>query len=80
MVTQFSTTAGVLLDGVLFLNGTLDLNGVANALILDADGDTHGDVAVTTTTCDGAPMGYVSNSDDCDEYDAIDLILSQRYP
>jgi hypothetical protein len=35
----------------------------------DADGDTHGDVAVTTTTCDGAPMGYVSNSDDCDDTD-----------
>lgn len=41
MVTQFSTTAGVLLDGILFLNGTIDINGVANALILDADGDTH---------------------------------------
>jgi len=35
----------------------------------DADGDTHGDAAVTTTTCDGAPMGYVSNSDDCDDAD-----------
>lgn len=41
MVTQFSATAGVLLDGILFLNGTLDLNGVVDALILDADGDTH---------------------------------------
>ena len=41
MVTQFTTTAGVLVDGVLFLNGTIDLNGVANSFILDADGDTH---------------------------------------
>lgn len=40
-VTQFNTSGGVLLDGVMLLNGTVDVNGVANAVILDADGDTH---------------------------------------
>jgi hypothetical protein len=40
-VTQYTTTAGHLIDGVLILNGTIDLNGTSNALILDADADTH---------------------------------------
>jgi len=40
-VTQFSATAGLLVDGVTILNGTIDLDGTANALILDADADTH---------------------------------------
>ena len=37
----FTTTTGILLDGVNIYQGTVDLNGTANALILDADGDTH---------------------------------------
>jgi hypothetical protein len=40
-VTQFSATAGILMDGVTLQNGTIDVNGTANAVILDADGDTH---------------------------------------
>ena len=41
-VNQFTTASGgVLLEGILINNGTLDLNGTANSLILDADGDTH---------------------------------------
>ena len=40
-VIQFTTTGQVLVDGVVINAGTLDLNGVANALILDQDGDTH---------------------------------------
>lgn len=40
-VTQFTSTTGVLIDGVQFSNGTIDVNGTANAIILDADGDTH---------------------------------------
>lgn len=40
-VSQRTVTGGELIDGVLILNGTVDLNGVANALILDQDGDTH---------------------------------------
>lgn len=40
-VTQFNTTGGMLLEGVNILSGTVDLNGTANALILDADNDTH---------------------------------------
>lgn len=39
--TQFNTTTGFLVDGVMMLNGTVDVNGTANAVILDADGDTH---------------------------------------
>lgn len=41
MTSQFQASAGILLDGVNIQNGTVDLNGTANALILDADGDTH---------------------------------------
>jgi hypothetical protein len=40
-ITQFTTSGGIMLDGVVLLNGTVDINGVANGLILDADGDTH---------------------------------------
>ena len=39
-VSQFTASAGVLIDGVNLLNGTVDLNGNIDALILDADGDT----------------------------------------
>ena len=40
-VSQRTVTGGELVDGVMILNGTVDLNGVSNALILDLDGDTH---------------------------------------
>ena len=33
----------------------------------DADGDNYGNVASSTQTCNGAPSGYVSNSNDCDD-------------
>jgi hypothetical protein len=35
----------------------------------DTDSDTYGDPANTTSVCDGsgAPAGYVTNSDDCDD-------------
>lgn len=37
---------------------------------LDADGDGFGDPAVTIVACD-APVGYVSNGDDCDDGSAL---------
>ncbi len=40
--------------------------GVVNTYYADADGDTYGDPAVTTTGC-SAPVGYVSNNGDCDD-------------
>lgn len=33
----------------------------------DADGDTYGDAFATTSSCDGAPAGYVSDNTDCDD-------------
>ena len=33
----------------------------------DVDGDGYGNAATTTTSCTGAPTGYVSNSTDCDD-------------
>ena len=39
-VSQFNASSGVLMDGVMMNAGTVDVNGVADALILDADGDT----------------------------------------
>ncbi len=40
-LTQFTTSSGFLIDGVMFLNGTIDFNGVADCILLDSDGDTH---------------------------------------
>lgn len=41
-VSQFSVSSGgIIWEGVQFNAGTLDFNGSANCLILDADGDTH---------------------------------------
>lgn len=40
-VVQWVTTGSTIIDGVYISSGTIDLNGTANALILDADGDTH---------------------------------------
>jgi len=39
-VSQYTSTSGTLIDGVMLNAGTVDLNGVADSLILDADGDT----------------------------------------
>lgn len=36
----------------------------------DADGDTYGDASSTVSTCNGAPMGYVGNSSDCNDANA----------
>jgi len=36
----------------------------------DVDGDTYGDASSSVSTCNGAPMGYVSNSTDCDDNNA----------
>jgi len=40
-VTQVTAVSGFMIDGVMMLNGTVDVNGAANSVILDADGDTH---------------------------------------
>jgi hypothetical protein len=40
-VTQVTATSGFMIDGVMMLNSTIDVNGAANSVILDADGDTH---------------------------------------
>ena len=36
-------------------------------LYADADGDGYGNVAVTTTGCEGSLIGYVTNATDCDD-------------
>lgn len=46
-------------------DGELD-NGVTNNYYLDADGDGFGWIDNTELGCE-APVGYVSNSDDCDD-------------
>lgn len=39
-ISERTSGSGVTVDGVLLKDGTIDLNGVADAIILDADGDT----------------------------------------
>jgi hypothetical protein len=39
-VLQITTSGSTLIDGVVISAGTIDVNGVADALILDLDGDT----------------------------------------
>lgn len=58
-ISQFTTSGGMMLDGVLINAGTIDVNGVANAIILDADGDTH----ISSPTDDQIDIS-VNGSDD----------------
>ena len=45
--------------------------GAANVTYYaDADVDTYGNAAVSQISCTGAPVGYVSNSTDCDDGNA----------
>jgi hypothetical protein len=45
--------------------------GAANVTYYaDADGDTYGNAAVSQASCTGAPVGYVSNSTDCNDANA----------
>jgi hypothetical protein len=49
-------------------NGQTD-EGVMNTYYRDADGDGYGTSAITTQAC-SAPIGYVSNSNDCNDADS----------
>ncbi len=49
-------------------DGTAD-EGVQTTFYADADNDTYGDLATTTSAC-AAPTGYVSNSTDCNDASA----------
>lgn len=52
-------------------NGFIDDDLPINVYYADADGDGDGDLAVSTATCLAlAPMGYVSNANDCDDTNA----------
>ena len=51
-------------------DGNIDEGLTFATYYADADGDTYGDAAMSATTCDGAPVGYVENSTDCNDGDA----------
>lgn len=40
-VVQYTTSGATLIDGVVIDTGTINVKGTANAIKLDADGDTH---------------------------------------
>jgi hypothetical protein len=49
-------------------NDLIDEGLPGNTFYLDADGDGDGDAASATSTCfPSAPLGYVANSNDCDD-------------
>jgi hypothetical protein len=65
---------GYSLDNLDCDDSNIAINPAANEICngvddRDADGDTYGNAAVTTTTCDGAPIGYVIDDEDCDDSD-----------
>jgi len=58
-ISERTSGAGVTVDSVLLKDGTIDLNGVADALILDADGDT----SISASTDDQIDI-EISSADD----------------
>jgi hypothetical protein len=48
-------------------NGTLDDGITFVTYYQDNDGDGFGNPAMSQSTCDGAPNGYVANNTDCDD-------------
>jgi hypothetical protein len=51
-------------------DGNIDEGLTFTTYYADADGDTYGDAGSTVSTCDGAPVGYVSDATDCNDADA----------
>jgi hypothetical protein len=51
-------------------NGDIDEGLTFVTYYADMDGDGYGDAAMSTTTCDGAPDGYVEDATDCNDADA----------
>jgi hypothetical protein len=48
-------------------NGQIDEGLPSTIYFQDADGDGYGNPLVTVSACAGAPVGYVSDSTDCDD-------------
>jgi len=51
-------------------DGNIDEGLIFDTWYADADGDGYGDAAMSATTCDGAPEGYVADNTDCNDADA----------
>ena len=51
-------------------NGSTDEGLTLITYYADADGDTYGNIAISTSTCSGAPFGYVLNNTDCNDGNA----------
>lgn len=51
-------------------NGEIDEGLALETWYADVDGDGYGDIAISATSCDGAPEGYVADNTDCDDADS----------
>ncbi|MBX7226906.1 MAG: hypothetical protein K1X55_12810, partial [Chitinophagales bacterium] len=51
-------------------DGEIDENSVYITYYADQDGDGYGNPAISQTTCDGAPFGYITNNTDCNDNNA----------
>ncbi|MBK8081692.1 MAG: putative metal-binding motif-containing protein [Saprospiraceae bacterium] len=60
-------------------DGQVDNTLVFVVYYTDIDGDGNGDPTLYVSTCDGPPVGYVLNDDDCDDENKHTLSAPRKF-